>query len=420
MLARVAHRGLSACSSFRRFFGSIPPAAPGPATLLTEEESAIRDSVRKFAEADIAPLAANMDRNSELDEGILRSMFRQGLMGMEIPLEFGGSGLGLAATCVAVEALAETDPAVAVVCDIQNTLINNAIIQYGTEDQKKRFLPRLAEDLLGSFCLSEAGSGSDAFAMKSTAKRKEGSDGSWILEGTKLWVSNAREAGLFIVFANANREAGYKGITAFLVDRDVAEARLVVGKKEDKLGIRASSTCEVQLDGVEVGVQDVLGGVGTGYKIAIGVLNEGRVGIGAQMVGLAQGAMRAALSHCYTRRQFGRPVGEFQGMGFQFAAAATDLAASRALVYDAARLRDAGCSFTREAAFAKLHASEMAGRVTSQCMDWAGGVGYTRDLPLEKFYRDAKIGTIYEGTSNMQLATIAKFLEKEYSVKPAV
>jgi short-chain 2-methylacyl-CoA dehydrogenase len=330
MLCRAFFHRWQNTRQFRRFLSRSLPGSPvpGPATLLTVEESAIRESIKKFAETEVAPLVAAMDRNSELDAGLLKNMFTQGLMGIEIPAEFGGSGLGLAATCAAVEALAETDPAVAVICDIQNTLVNNAIMDYGTDDQKKRYLPRLAEEVLGSFCLSEAGSGSDAFAMKSVAKRRADGREGWTLEGTKLWVSNARESGLFIVFANADREAGYKGITAFLVERDAAAGRMVVGKKEDKLGIRASSTCEVQLDGVEVGPENVLGGVGKGYKIAIELLNVGRVGIGAQMVGLARGAMSAALTLCYERRQFGKAVGEFQGMGFQFAASATDVAAS--------------------------------------------------------------------------------------------
>lgn len=387
---------------------------PGPATLLSEDEFLLRESVLRFAETNVKPHVRQMDVSAKLDVTVMSGLFRDGLMAISVQEKYGGAGLGLAATCVAVEALAETDPAVSVICDIQNTLLNTALEKYGTEEQKQKLLPRLAKDKLGAFCLSEATSGSDAFALKTSAVKKQSSSDIWTLNGTKQWISNAAEAEFFLIFANADFDRGHKGVTAFLVDKNDAKGRLIVGKKENKLGIRACSCCEVTLDGLDVPSDMILGEVGTGYKIAMNALNEGRIGIGAQMVGLAQGAMNATVPYCWERTQFGRPVAEFQGLSFQFASAATSLAASRALVFNAARLRDAGLPFAREAAFAKLHASVMAGQVASQAVEWAGGVGYSKEYPQEKFYRDAKIGVIYEGTSNMQLSTIAKFLENDY------
>lgn len=355
-----------------------------------------------------------MDREGKLDSKVLSELFKNGLMGIEVPMKYGGSELSFTSVCIAVEALAETDPGVSIVCDVQNTLLNNVMMTYGNEEQQQVWLPRLANNTVGAFCLSEVGSGSDAFALSTTAKQN--GNEKWIFQGRKMWISNAEEAGMFLVFANTDLSKGYKGITAFILDRERIErdGHNMIGKREEKLGIRASSCCEVVLDDIEVTSDDIVGGVGNGYKIAIGALNEGRIGIAAQMVGLAKGAFDVAVKYCWERKQFGKPVAEFQGMQFQFARAATQIEASRTLLYNAARLKDAGLPYIREAAFAKLHASETAGQIASTCVDWAGGVGYSKEYPMEKFFRDAKVGTIYEGTSNMQLVTIAKMLERDY------
>jgi alkylation response protein AidB-like acyl-CoA dehydrogenase len=326
-------------------------------------------------------------------------------MGVEIPAQYGGSGSSFFNAILAVQALSRVDPSVAVLVDVQNTLVNNALLRWGNEQQKQRYLPKLSCAWVGSYALSEAGSGSDAFALATRAERR---GDRFVLSGRKLWITNAGESSLFVVFANAEPERGYKGITAFLVERGFPG--FSVGKKEDKLGIRASSTCELVLDDCEVPVENVLGPLGQGYKIAILALNEGRIGIGAQMLGLAEGAFAHALAYMQERRQFGKPIAEFQGMQFQYARVATEIEAARLLVYDAARLKDAGLDFVQKAAMAKLFASEVAERAASQCVEFLGGVGFTRDFPVEKLYRDAKIGKIYEGTSNMQLQTIAKSL----------
>lgn len=383
----------------------VSPKAIASLTSLTEEESLFRQSVREFAEQEVRPLAAEMDEKGLFSRDLIKRFFELGLMGIEVPEEYGGQGGNFFMAILAVEELARADASAAVVVDVQNTLVNNAIMRWGNQDQKRRYLPRLAADTVGAYALSEAGSGSDAFAL---ATRAEQRGDSYVLNGRKLWITNAAEAGLFIVFANAAPEKGYRGITAFLVERDFPG--FAVGKKENKLGIRASSTCELILEDCIVPKENVLGEVGQGYKIAIETLNEGRIGIGAQMVGLSEGALECAINYTKERRQFGQPIAKFQGVQFQIAHAATELEAARLLVYNAARLKDAGESFRMQAAMAKLFSSEVAERVTSLAVELYGGYGYTKDYPVEKYYRDAKIGKIYEGTSNMQLQTIAKLL----------
>ena len=374
-----------------------------PLTVLTDEEQMFRDSVRKFAKDEIGPRVREMDEAAVFRKDILKKLFEMGLMSVEIPEEYGGQGGTFFQSVLAVEEIAAVDPAASVIVDVQNTLVINAILRWGTEEQKKRLLPRLAADTVGAYALSEASSGSDAFALQMRA-RQDG-DG-YVLNGQKLWITNASEAGLFLIFANLNPEAGYKGITCFVVERDTPAFR--VGRKEDKLGIRASSTCELICDGCRVPAPNVLGEPGKGYKIAIETLNEGRIAIGGQMLGLAQGAFNHAVAYAKQRKQFGKPIGEFQGVQFDIAGMAVDIEAARLLVYNAARLRDAGKPFTTEAAMAKFFASQIAETVASRAVEIFGGVGFTRDYPVEKLYRDAKIGRIYEGTSNMQRVLIAK------------
>lgn len=369
----------------------------------------LRDSVAKFAQEVLAPRVQAMDKAGKLDPDVVAALFEQGLMGIEAPAELGGVGLGFTAACLAIEEVAKVDPAVAVLMDIQNTLLVTAFRDYGTQEQQERYLSRLATDTVGSFCLSEAGSGSDAFALTTRAAR-DGSD--WVLDGSKCWISNSSEAGLFVVFANADPSKGHRGITAFVVEKGTPG--LSLGKKEDKLGIRASSTCEVVLEGCRVPADAVLGEVGRGYRMAISLLNEGRIGIGAQMVGLARGAFDYAMAYICRRKQFGSIIADFQGVQFQYARARMEIEAARVLVYNAARLKESGQPFVQEAAMAKLKASEVAQSVSSECIDWLGGVGFTKEFLAEKYYRDAKIGTIYEGTSNIQLATIAKHLRQAY------
>ncbi len=376
-----------------------------PLTRLTEDEAMFRDTVRKFAREQIAPHVREMDETAVLRKDLLKQLFALGLMGIDIPEQYGGQGGSFFQSILAIEELAAVDPSIAVVVDVQNTLFSNAIQRWGSEEQKRSFLPRVASEVVGSYALSEAGSGSDAFAL-ATRARQDGD--SWLITGRKLWITNAAEAGLYLVFANANPEAGYKGITCFLVERD--SPGFQVGKKEDKLGIRASSTCELILDDCRVPAANVLGEVGKGYKVAIETLNEGRIGIGAQMLGLARGAMEHAIAHAKQRKQFGKPIGEFQGVQFDLAEMATQVEATRLLVYNAARLRDVGEPFLMESAMAKYFASQVAENVASKAIEVLGGVGFTKDYPVEKLYRDAKIGRIYEGTSNMQRVTIAKQL----------
>lgn len=378
-----------------------------PLTLLNEDEQMFRDTVGRFAREQIRPHVRAMDEASQFRPELLRQMFELGLMAIEIPEEYGGQGGTFFQAVLAIEEIARVDPAAAVIVDVQNTLVINAILRWGTEEQKRRWLPRLARDTAASYALSEAGSGSDAFALTTRAVE---ADGGWRLNGRKLWITNAAEAGLFLVFANADPAQGYKGITCFVVERDTAGFK--VGRKEDKLGIRASSTCELLFDDAVVPAANVLGELGKGYKIAIETLNEGRIAIGGQMVGLAQGALDHALAYAQERRQFGKPIADFQGVQFDLAEMATGIEAARLLTYNAARLREAGRPFLTEAAMAKYFASQIAENVASKAVEIFGGVGFTKDYPVEKLYRDAKIGRIYEGTSNMQRLTIAKQILK--------
>jgi alkylation response protein AidB-like acyl-CoA dehydrogenase len=376
-----------------------------PLTRLNEEERMFQSVVRKFAREQVGPHVREMDEAGVFRKDLLASFFELGLMGIEIPEEHGGQGGTFFQSILAIEELAAVDPSAAVIVDVQNTLFINAILRWATPEQKERYLPRIAKDLLGAYALSEAGSGSDAFALQTRARR----DGEhWVLNGRKLWITNSAEASLFLVFANANPDAGYKGITCFMVERGTAGFQ--VGKKEDKLGIRASSTCELILDDCRVPAGNVLGEIGQGYKIAIETLNEGRIGIGAQMLGLARAALEHATAYAKQRRQFGKLIAEFQGIQFELAQMATEVEATRLLVYNAARLRDAGLPFLTEAAMAKYYSSQVAENVASKAVEIFGGVGFTKDYPVEKLYRDAKIGRIYEGTSNMQRLTIAKQL----------
>jgi alkylation response protein AidB-like acyl-CoA dehydrogenase len=383
---------------------SETPAA-GPLTKLSEEEALFRSTVREFAEEQVRPRVAAMDREAVLDPELVRQCFELGLMGIAVPEELGGSGGTFFMAVLAVEELSRVDASAGVVIDVQNTLVNNAIERWGSDGQKENYLPGLAKETVGAYALSEAGSGSDAFALATRARESEGG---YVLTGRKLWITNAAEAGLFIVFANARPDAGYRGITAFLVERDTPG--FSVGKKEDKLGIRASSTCELILEDCFVPQDRILGQAGNGYKVSIETLNEGRIGIGAQMVGVAQGALESALQYSRERKQFGRAISSFQAVQFELAAMATELEAARLMVYNAARLKMSGMKFVKEAAMAKLYASQVAERVTSRCLEIFGGYGYTKEYPAEKYFRDAKIGKIYEGTSNMQLQTIAKLI----------
>jgi alkylation response protein AidB-like acyl-CoA dehydrogenase len=377
--------------------------SPLPLTRLSEDESLFRESVLEFAAREIKPLVREMDDLAKMPRPLIDRLFQLGVMGIEIPDALGGAGGTFFHSVLAVEALSSVDPSVGVLVDVQNTLVINALLRWGSNDQQERYLPRLAANTVGAYALSEAGSGSDAFAL--TTRAVESGD-DFVLTGRKLWITNANEADLFVVFANVNPEAGYRGITAFLIERSFAG--FVVGKKEDKLGIRASSTCELLLEDCRVPRANVLGDVGRGYKVAIETLNEGRIGIGAQMVGLAQGALDHAVAYTKERKQFGKALADFQGVQFQIAHAATELAAARLLVYNAARLRDAGEPFLSAAAMCKLFSANAAEHVTSLAVQLFGGYGYVKDYPVEKLYRDAKIGQIYEGTSNLQLQTIAK------------
>ena len=383
----------------------IPQSTGAPLTVLSEEEGMFRDVVRKFARERIGPHVREMDEAGVFRKELLHEMFELGLMGIEIPEEFGGQGGTFFLSVLAIEALAEVDPAAAVIVDVQNTIANNVIMRWGNDDQKRRYLPKLARDMVAAFALSEAAAGSDAFSLATRAV-KDGD--SWRITGRKLWITNAAEAGLYLLFANANPEAGHRGITCFLVERDYPGFQ--VGKKEDKLGIRASSTCELILDDCRVPQENVLGEVGKGYKIAIETLNEGRIAIGAQMTGLGQGALNHALAYAKQRRQFGKAIAEFQGVQFELAQMATEMEAARLLVYNGARLRDAGLPFVTEAAMAKYFASQVAETTASKAVEIFGGVGFTKDFPVEKLFRDSKIGRIYEGTTNMQKLTIAKQL----------
>jgi butyryl-CoA dehydrogenase/short/branched chain acyl-CoA dehydrogenase len=376
-----------------------------PLTSLSEDETLFRDNIRQFAEEKIRPLVKEMDEKGVFEKDLVREFFQLGLMGIEIPEQYGGGGAKFFEAILAVEELSRVDASAGVVVDVQNTLVNNALLRWGSEEQKKRHLPRMAADTVGAYALSEADSGSDAFGLQTRAVLK-GSE--YVLNGRKLWITNAKEAGLFVLFATLDRTAGYKGITAFLVENNFPG--FSVGKKEDKLGIRASSTCELILEDCRIPKENVLGEPGKGYKIAIETLNEGRIGIGAQMIGLARGAWEYACKYVRQRKQFGKAIAEFQGIQFQIAQMATEIEAARLMVYNCARMKDAGVNFVKEAAMTKLFASQVAERVTSLAIEIYGGYGFTKDYPVEKYWRDAKIGKIYEGTSNMQLATIAKLV----------
>ncbi|MDP9268617.1 MAG: acyl-CoA dehydrogenase [Acidobacteriota bacterium] len=376
-----------------------------PLVALSEDEQLFRDNIRQFADEKVRPHVREMDEKGVFEKSIIDDFFQLGLMGIEIPEQYGGGGGTFFEAILAVEELSRVDASAGVIVDVQNTLVNNAMMRWGSEDQKKRYLPRQAADTVGAYALSEAGSGSDAFAMQTKAELK-GND--WVLNGRKLWITNAKEAGVFIMLATVDPSAGYKGITAFIVEKSFPG--FTVGKKEDKLGIRASSTCELILEDCKVPKENLLGEKGKGYKIAIETLNEGRIGIGAQMLGVARGAFEYALKYAQERKQFGKAIADFQGIQFQLAQMATDIEAARMMVYNAARMKDAGMDFVKEAAMVKLFASQVAERVTSLAIEIYGGYGFTKDYPVEKYWRDSKIGKIYEGTSNMQLQTIAKLL----------
>ena len=378
-----------------------------PLTQLSDEELMFRDAVASFAEDEVRPRVKQMEEAGKIDKAFIDGCFELGLMGIEVPEALGGAGGSLIMVALAVEEISKVDASAAIVVDVQNTLVNYPIARYGSEQLKSKYLPRLAGGTVGAYALSEPGSGSDAFAM---AARAEQRSDRWVLSGRKMWITNGAEAGIYIVFANVNPSAGYKGITAFIVERDFPG--FSVGKKEDKLGIRASSTTELILENVQVPSDNVLGPVGQGYKVAVETLNEGRIGIGAQMIGVSEGALRATIDYVKERQQFGKPVADFQAVQFQLAQARTEIEAARLMVYNAARLKDAGHDIALEGAMAKLFSSQVAERVTSLCVELFGGYGYTKDFPVEKYYRDAKIGTIYEGTSNMQLQTIAKLMLK--------
>jgi alkylation response protein AidB-like acyl-CoA dehydrogenase len=374
-----------------------------PLTTLAEDERLLRDSVYQFADKEIRPLVREMDEHAKFAPALIAKLFALGVMGIEIPDSYGGGGASFFHSVLAVEALSRVDPSVGVMVDVQNTLVINALLRWASDDLKTRYLTKMATNLVGAYALSEAGSGSDAFALTTRAVE---CDGEWRLTGRKLWITNGNEAGLFIVFANVNPEAGYRGITAFLVERGFPG--FSVGKKEDKLGIRASSTCELLLEECRVPKSNVLGEVGKGYKVAIETLNEGRIGIGAQMIGLAQGALDHTIAYVRERKQFGKAIGEFQAVQHQIARAATEIEAARLMVYNAARLRDSELPFLTEAAMCKIFSSEVAERTASLAINLFGGNGFVKEYPVEKLYRDAKIGQIYEGTSNLQLQTIAK------------
>ena len=384
---------------------TVELAGGAPLTVLSEDEQMFREAVRQFAEDEVRPRVHAMDEAQQIDPALITQCFELGLMGIEVPEELGGAGSSFFTAALVVEELSRVDASVGVFVDVQNTLVNNAFLRWGSEDLKAKYLPRLTAEKVGAYALSEAGSGSDAFALATRAAK---ADGGFRLTGRKLWITNGGEAEVFIVFANVDPAQGYRGITAFIVEKEFAG--FTVGKKEDKLGIRASSTTELILEDVFVPAENVLGEVGKGYKTAIETLNEGRIGIGAQMIGIGTGALEATVKYVQEREQFGKKIGDFQGVQFQIAQMAVELEAARLMVYNAARLKDAGQPFLQEAAMAKLFSSQVAQRITSTAIDLFGGYGFTKEYPVEKFYRDSKIGTIYEGTSNMQLQTIAKNL----------
>ncbi|XP_056433369.1 short/branched chain specific acyl-CoA dehydrogenase, mitochondrial [Gadus chalcogrammus] len=387
-----------------------PPAVSfAPLQTFSEEEGMMREAVQKYARDCIAPYVSKMDEESAMDPAVIKSLFDQGLMGIEIDPEYGGTGSTFFSSILVIEELAKVDASVAVLCDIQNTLINTLLSNLGTPQQKEQYLSRLSTDTVGSFCLSEAEAGSDAFALKTRAEKHKDY---YVINGSKMWISNAEHAGVFLVMANVDPAAGYRGITCFMVDRDTEG--MAIGKKENKLGLRASSTCPLNFDNVKVPEKNILGQVGHGYKYAIGMLNEGRIGIAAQMLGVAQGCFDHTIPYTQQRIQFGQRIFDFQGLQHQISHVATQIEAARLLTYNAARLKEAGRPFIKEACMAKYFTSEVATLTTSKCIEWMGGVGFTKDYPIEKYYRDCKIGTIYEGTTNIQLSTMAKYIDKEY------
>eukprot|EP01091_Cochliopodium_minus_P008977 TRINITY_DN2124_c0_g1_i2.p2 TRINITY_DN2124_c0_g1~~TRINITY_DN2124_c0_g1_i2.p2 ORF type:complete len:407 (+),score=136.27 TRINITY_DN2124_c0_g1_i2:1339-2559(+) len=392
---------------FKKFYSSKSNIFP--LSHLTDEEKMLKEMVRKFANDRIGPKVLQMDEEQKMDPVIIKECFENGLMGLETEAEYGGSGMNFMGSILAIEELAKVDPSVSVMVDVQNTLVNIGLRKWGSESLKKKYLPLLAQEKLGCFCLSESGSGSDAFAMKTIATDK---GDHYEIQGTKAWITNSGEAEIFVVFANVDPKQGYKGITAFVCEK--GNPGLSIGKKENKLGIRASSTCEVIFDGVKVPKENILGPLGKGYKIAIESLNEGRIGIGAQMLGLAQGVFDKTMPYLNQRVQFGKPISSFQGMQFQFAEAHMKIEAARLMVYNAARLQENGLPFIEEASMAKLFASQVAEQVSSICINMMGGVGFTKDFGVEKYFRDSKIGQIYEGTTNIQLQTIAKKLIEKF------
>jgi len=401
--ASFAYRSFSSSSSRN----SAEPARSSLHTF-SDDEVMFRESVAKFANERISPIVSKMDEAEAMDPELLKELFEQGLMGIETPAEYGGAESSFTSALIVVEELAKVDPSVATLCDVHNTLVNTLFRQYANEKQKEKYLTALSTKSIGSFCLSEPSAGSDAFALKTRAEKK---GDHYVLNGSKLWISNSKEAEIFLVFANVDPSKGYKGITCFIVDKDMG---IKIAKKEKKLGIKSSSTCELTFEDVKVPAENVLGEIGKGYKYSIEILNEGRIGIAAQMLGIAQGAFDAAMKYMFERKQFGVEIGTFQGMQFQYAEVAVHIEAAKLLTYNAARMKEEGRNFVKEAAMAKLYASQVAERSASRAIEWMGGVGFTRDYPVEKFYRDAKIGAIYEGTSNIQLQTIAKLIQAKY------
>lgn len=408
---RNTFRAVTRPWAFRTFTTSLVRSGNGFNSLdnFTEEEQMLRDAVQRFATETIEPKVREMDENEMMDPSIIKGLFDRGLMGIETSTEHGGAGSSFTSAIITIEELAKVDPSVSVMCDVHNTLVNTILRKYARREQQDKWLPLLSESKLGSFCLSEPASGSDAFALQTHAI-KQGDY--YILNGSKMWITNSWEAEIFLIFANVDPSKGYKGITCFIATKDMG---IEIMKKEQKLGIRASSTCTLNFDDLKVPEENVVGEVGQGYKIAIEILNEGRIGIAAQMLGIAEGAFAKSVPYTYQRRQFGCPVGSFQGMAFQFAQAAIDIEAARLLTYNAARRKEEGKPFVKEAAMAKYVASQVAQKVSGQAIEWVGGIGFTRETGIEKFWRDSKIGAIYEGTSNIQLQTIAKFIQKEYS-----
>ncbi|KAI7894579.1 acyl-CoA dehydrogenase/oxidase [Mucor mucedo] len=383
-------------------------AIPSSLTCFTDEEVMLKEVVSKFAQEVVKPKVSEMDETEKLDASVLKALFDQGLMGIETDAEYDGANCSFTSAIITIEELAKVDPSISVICDVQNTLVGTLVRKYGNADVKKRFLPKLATDSVGCFCLSESGAGSDAFALQTRAVEK---DDHYVINGSKMWITNSGEADIFLVFANVDPSKGYKGITCFIVEKSMG---VQVAKKESKLGIRASSTCVLNFDEIRVPKENILGEVGKGYKYAIEILNEGRIGIAAQMIGTAQGALDIAMPYLFQRKQFGQFVGDFQSMQHQYAQIATEIEAARLLTYNAARMKEEGKNFIKEAAMAKLYSSQIAERAASKAIEWCGGVGFTRELGVEKFYRDAKIGAIYEGTSNIQLQTIAKLVSAPY------